>query len=135
MTNIETPKLVVIESPFGSRNIKTVYRNIIYARLCVRDSFLRGEFPFASHLLYTQDLILDDNDSEERELGIEAGLTWGMYADLTAIYQDLGMTIGMTIGEQKAQSQGRRVERRVLPPPLKCLFDEKIKNLDALHFL
>lgn len=63
-------KLVILESPFAG----DVKRNILYARMCVRDSLGRGEAPIASHLLYTQSGILNDNLPEERQWGIDAGL-------------------------------------------------------------
>lgn len=122
-------KLVVIESPFAGPNPETIKRNIIYARFCVRDSLLRGEYPIASHLLYTQEGILDDNIPHERALGIEAGLVWGAHADITAVYQDLGMSSGMYKGILRAKSEGRVVDLRHLPSDLKTAFDEKIKNL------
>ena len=65
--------LVIIESSFAG----DMERNIKYARRCMRDSLIRGEFPFASHLLYTQEGILDDTKPDERKLGIEAGFEWG----------------------------------------------------------
>lgn len=61
---------VIIESPFAGE----VEENIKCARQCLRDSILRGEVPFASHLLYTQEGVLDDDDPYERELGINLGL-------------------------------------------------------------
>ena len=70
-------KRVIIESPYAG-NIK---RNLEYARACVKDSLLRGEAPIASHLLYTQEGILNDSISEERRLGIDAGLAWMEVAD------------------------------------------------------
>ncbi len=66
-------KKVLVESPFKGDD----ERNIEYARACLHDCFLRKEAPFASHLLYTQPGVLDDNVPDERELGIEAGLVWG----------------------------------------------------------
>jgi hypothetical protein len=102
-------KLVLIESPFsGDTN-----RNINYAWACVLDSLDRGEAPFASHLFYP--LILDDNVVEERQLGIAAGLAWGVKADLTAIYVDLGISSGMSQGIDHATSCGRAIEYRSLP--------------------
>ena len=50
--------IVIIESPFAG----DVDKNIEYARKCVRDSLNRGEAPSASHLLYTQPGILDDDE-------------------------------------------------------------------------
>lgn len=51
---------VILESPYAGE----IDRNIRYARACVRDSLLRGESPIASHLLYTQSGILDDDIEE-----------------------------------------------------------------------
>lgn len=55
--------LVIIESPYAG----DVERNIEYARRRVRDSPARGEAPIASHLLYTQPGIPDDNVPSERQ--------------------------------------------------------------------
>ena len=67
------PRFVDIESPYMGQNEEELVRNIRYARACVRNSLLRGETPFASHLFYTQTGILDDNIPEERQMGILAG--------------------------------------------------------------
>lgn len=61
---------VIIESPYAG----DVERNVEYARQCLLDSLRRGEYPIASHLLYTQ--VLDDLKPSERHTGIEAGLAW-----------------------------------------------------------
>ena len=103
-------KLVILESPFNG----DVERNTEYARKCMRDCFMRGEFPFASHLLYTQDGILDDTIPKERELGIWAGLTWGKHAKATVVYTDLGISEGMKQGIARAEEEGRGIEYRVL---------------------
>lgn len=102
--------LVIIESPFAG----DVDTNIRYARACMRDSLIRGEFPFAMHLLYTQDGILDDDILEERNLGIEAGLAWGKHANKTVVYTNLGITPGMEKGIQRAKEEGREIEYREL---------------------
>ena len=65
---------VILESPYAG----DVEKNIEYARLCLKDSLLRGESPIASHLLYTQ--VLDDTKLDERNLGIDAGLAWSSAA-------------------------------------------------------
>lgn len=103
-------KLVIIESPYAG----DVERNVRYARAAVRDSLMRGESPFASHLLHTQEGILDDQDDYQRSLGIEAGLAWGKRADLTAVYQDLGISRGMALGIERAEQEGRSVVYRSL---------------------
>jgi len=104
-------RLVIIESPYAG----DVERNVRYARLCVRDSLLRGEAPIASHLLYTQGGILDDAVPNERAQGINAGLAWGKRADATVVYDDLGISAGMRLGIDAAHFAGRVVEWRKLP--------------------
>lgn len=103
-------RLVILESPFAG----DVERNIRYARACLRDSLMRGEAPLASHLLYTQEGVLDDNNKEERQLGIDAGLAWGERADATVVYVDNGITKGMVEGIHRARTEGRTVELRSL---------------------
>ena len=102
--------LVILESPFAG----DVERNIEYARACVRDSLTRGEAPIASHLLYTQEGILNDDIPSERELGIDAGLAWGRVAEATVVYTDLGITEGMHQGIERSHADGRLVEYRSL---------------------
>ena len=105
-------KLVILESPYAG----DVKRNIAYARACVRDSLLRGESCLASHLLYTQEGILDDDIPEMRSLGIAAGLAWCSKSDVTVVYIDYGITKGMQEGIDRAKAEGRPVEfRRILP--------------------
>ncbi|MBO4228155.1 hypothetical protein [Bradyrhizobium neotropicale] len=103
-------KLVIIESPYNG----DVTRNVEYARACVRDALLRGEAPFASHLLYTQPGILRDDIPDERRWGIAAGLAWGAVADATVVYTDLGISSGMIEGINHAAHFGRLIDRRVV---------------------
>lgn len=105
-------KLVILESPYAG----DVQANETYARACLRDCLLRGEAPIASHLLYTQPGVLDDQISDERMLGINAGLAWGAYAETTVVYTDRGISRGMKYGIERAKHEGRPVEFRSLPP-------------------
>jgi hypothetical protein len=107
-------KRVLVESPYGSPQQSIIVRNEFYARACLADAFARGEAPFASHLLYTQAAVLRDNDPAERRLGIAAGLLWGMCAELTAVYVDLGITSGMIQGITHAEKENRPIEYRCL---------------------
>lgn len=105
-------KLVILETPFAGN----IPHNIKYARACMRDSLLRhNEFPIASHLLYTQTGILDDSVHSERELGIEAGLTWACSAEATVVYMDLGISKGMRAGINRAEALNRPLIYRQLP--------------------
>ena len=103
-------KRVILESPYAG----DIQRNIKYARECLKDSLNRGEAPIASHLLYTQKDVLDDNIPEERQLGIEAGLAWKKVADLHVFYVDFGMSKGMKYAREYAKSQNIDVEYRKL---------------------
>lgn len=102
---------VVLESPFAG----DIGANVDYARACIRDSLLRGEAPIASHLLYTQPGVLDDNDRNERAHGINAGHAW-MYggAQAVVVYIDRGISGGMEAGIRLADLLGLPVERRSL---------------------
>jgi len=112
MRSMKTPVqprcLVYLESPFaGDRE-----RNAAYLKACMRDSLDRGEAPFASHALYAQ--FLDDSVPEERAVGIEAGLAWGLKAARTVVYMDLGISPGMQQRIDRAHAVGRPVEQRLL---------------------
>lgn len=107
------PPLVLVESPYAG----DVARNLAYLRACLRDCFERGEYPFASHAIYTQPGVLDDAVPTERRLGIEAGHAWGARADLVVVYTDLGTSDGMAEGIRRAHAAGIRVEYRELGAP------------------
>ncbi len=104
-------KTVIVESPFAG----DVKKNIRYARAAMRDCLLRGEAPYASHLLYTQEGVLNDDVPEEREHGIQAGFAWRQAAQATVVYQDLGISRGMQYGIDHAKEQGSEIEYRSLP--------------------
>ena len=101
-------KKVILESPYAGN----IEENIAYARLCVRDSLLKGEAPIASHLLYTQQSILNDAIDIERQQGIDAGLAWLKVADLHVAYIDKGISNGMKYGINAANKAGLITEYR-----------------------
>lgn len=101
---------VILESPYAGE----IERNIRYARACVRDSLLRGESPIASHLLYTQNGILDDDIEEERKLGIDAGLSWHTVMDKHVFYIDYGYSKGMLYAKKKSEDMNIQIEERYL---------------------
>lgn len=103
-------KLVIVESPYAG----DIEKNIAYARDCVRASLMMGEAPIASHLLYTQPNILDDDSPRERQWGIDAGLAWARVAEATIIYTDLGISRGMQYGIERAEAEGREIIYRSL---------------------
>jgi len=103
-------RLVVIESPFAGDRV----RNLRYLRACMRDCLLRGEAPYASHALYTQDGVLDDDVAEQRALGIAAGFAWRRRAEMTCFYVDLGWSNGMMGAKSEAVRDGLAFEERTL---------------------
>ncbi len=107
--SIEFP-LVIVESPYSG----DVEANVAYARECIRDCLLRGEAPYASHLLYTQPGVLDDTVKDEHLLGMKAGMAWGAQASRTVVYIDMGISSGMIYGIEMAKKAGRPVEYRSL---------------------
>ena len=106
----EKAKLVIVESPYSG----DVEDNIRYARACIADCLRRGEAPFASHLLYTQDGVLRDDVASEREWGMQAGWEWMGVADLVAVYCDRGISFGMEQGVSRALKLGKVIEYRYL---------------------
>lgn len=120
--------LVIIESPLGSKPDGTrctpeeLNENVIYARACLRDSLLRGEAPFASHVIYP--LVLDDATPAQRRTGMDAGLAWGAAAAratigqkqgaIAAVYLDRGITIDMREGIAQHRKLGLHIEYRRL---------------------
>lgn len=107
-------RLVIIESPYRGVDYAELEQNIAYARAAMHDALLRGEAPYASHLLYTQEGVLDDKIPGEREHGIAAGLAWAERADATVVYVDRGIFGGMKRGIAHARLHGRPVEYRSL---------------------
>jgi hypothetical protein len=103
-------KLVILESPYAG----DIDRNVAYARACVRHSLSLSEAPIASHLLYTQPGILNDDVLEERQWGIDAGLAWKKVAEATVVYYDYGMTKGMQYGIMAAKAAGIPVIYRTI---------------------
>ena len=105
-------RIVIVESPYAG----DVGRNIRYARAAVRDCLLRGEAPYASHLLYTQPGVLRDEDAGERERGILAGFAFHGAGAAHVVYTDLGISGGMQRAIDAAHAAGRPVEVRALGP-------------------
>ena len=104
-------RLVILESPYAG----DVVRNVAYARKALRDCLLRGEAPYASHLLYTQMGVFDDDDPAERQRGIDAGIAWADVAEAVVVYTDLGISQGMHYGLKCHEEAGRTIEYRRLP--------------------
>lgn len=105
---------VVLESPYGSPDPLEVEANVAYAKRCMLDCLARGDAPIASHLLWTQDGLLDDRNPEQRTAGIEAGLSWIPVADAGVFYVDRGASPGMRAAVDRYVTLGIPIEWRSL---------------------
>ena len=101
-------RLTIIESPYAGN----VEQNVEYARRAIKHSLSLGEASIASHLLYTQPGILNENNSVERQQGIEAGVAWYRVAELCAVYTDFGISSGMQQGINQAALFNIAIEYR-----------------------
>lgn len=136
----ETRRFVVVESPFAAETQAEIDENLTYARLACHDALVRfGEIPFASHIKYTQEGILDDTVPWERSLGIAAGLAEGLLAQKTAVYVDRGFSNGMLKGIEAALKAGRKVELRTLKnwdeDPISTLANAKTELVNAMGII
>lgn len=110
----ETQKrLVILESPYAG-NIFQRWLNRRYARKCMRDCLVRGEAPFASHLLYTQPGVLRDRVPKERSIGLQSGWSWALVAHSIVIYKDRGISSGMHCAIELARTFDIPIEYRSL---------------------
>lgn len=129
-------KPVIIESPFAG----AIEANLKYLGLCVKDCLRRGESPFASHGFFPQ--WLDDDNPEERKLGIEAGHAWAWAAEKIVYYMDLGMSHGMYYSLEEHARRDREIEVRLLEGEQLPLFfryknhrgDEAIRRVKFKRF-
>lgn len=101
---------VIIESPFrAKRGRDPAPEHLVYLRRVLRDSWERGEDPFASHAYYP--FFLDESNPREREEGILSGYLWWPFASLVVFYIDYGMSPGMEAALDRAVH--RHIETRV----------------------
>ena len=114
MRRLIAKRLVVIESPYAAPTPEGIAANVEYAKACIRDSLMRNESPYASHLLFPQHGILDDSAPDERELGMLAGFAWGDVADVRVAYVDRGISNGMARAIKRSEQIGQPVEYRKL---------------------
>lgn len=112
-----TRRLTIIESPFAARDGRSVEDNLEYLGRCLRDSWDKGELPFASHAFFPT--FLDEDLPEERKAGIEAGYEfWSFHQlmddqfPLIAFYVDFGMSDGMQQALDRAKKLDRTYELR-----------------------
>lgn len=119
---------VILESPYAGSTTK----NVAYARLCLHDSIMRGEAPIASHLLYTQPNVLDEDDPLQRALGISCGIAWLPRADYSVFYTDRGWSTGMIASlfdHNLKNNHPFRIRALEAQPVLPTVKDENLEEL------
>lgn len=97
----ENRPFVIVESPFASDRYTIQAEHTTYLRRCLRDSFERGELPFASHAFFP--IFLEDDVPAEQTFGICAGYRfWDFGAKTIAFYVDYGFSKGMVEAHRRA---------------------------------
>lgn len=107
---------VVIESPLSAADHEGIKGNQLYAKRCMWDCIKREESPYASHLLFVQDELMDDLIPHERALGMKLGFEWGAMAHKVVVYIDRGITPGMQAGIDHYRHCGIPIEYRYIYP-------------------
>ena len=99
---------VTLESPWKG----DIERNEKYLQECIKHCIYLNEAPFASHWMYTK--ALNDSNSHERAIGIQAGYGWMQYASAVVFYIDYGMSSGMHNALDAALALGKEITFRKL---------------------
>lgn len=112
-------RLTIIESPLSNRNGRSMDQNLEYLRRCLRDSWNRGELPFASHGFFP--FFLNEHDPIERQQGIEAGYEFWHFHHIQdddvpriVFYLDWGLSPGMKAALDRTIALGRDYETRYI---------------------
>lgn len=115
-SRIEVVRTVLVESPLEHETYREP-GNLAYLDLCLRDSLMHNESPYASHKLLPG--ALNDRDAGERELGMRASWLIGMKLDGWVFYLDRGFSDGMVDGlrfvlglREDLPAKRRRIEFR-----------------------
>lgn len=103
-------KRVFVCSPYRGN----VAANVALARAACREVLRAGDAPFASHVLYPE--VLDDDDQEERALGMAAGRTWLAAADEILVVGPVSDGMRQEIDEALARGIPVRYAETPRPP-------------------
>jgi hypothetical protein len=100
--------LCILESPYAGK----ISRNIEFAQNVCRSLVMEGFNPYASHLFFTR--FLNDEDPEERSLGIQLGFEWAKHAKVVvfAVRPGEEMSKGMKLGLLQWTAMGKTIMRR-----------------------
>ncbi len=134
----KSPPVVLLESPFSG----DIQANEEYAWKALRDCYLRGEAPIATHLMWTK---LSDKDEFNgktiisdsvnmvgfpgRVFALEAGDAIRNRVDYVVFYVDRGWSNGMTRARDHCMDMCIRAEIRNIEPPKQNLTDAQSRSL------
>ena len=97
-------KLIYVASPYAG----DIKRNVEFAKQACRHVMEQGHAFFAPHLLYPQ--LLDDSDPQERQFGLDMGLTMLSKCDGLWAFGD-HISLGMYAEIDEAKRLGIPVQR------------------------
>lgn len=104
-------KAVLVVTPFVAEDPAKAALMQRYAMRCFRDSLAKNESPLVTNAMYGD---LNIRNPIERDLGLQAQLTWMKQADIVAFYVDFGTTPAMEVVMNAAKLKNKRIEQRLI---------------------
>lgn len=103
---------VFICSPYSGKDYYEMKANTLDAILYCKYAFSRNASPFCSHLLYPR--ILNDNNPDERLLGLSTGIKYLEVCDeIWCFVKDGYISEGMRLEIDAAKKQGMRIGKEI----------------------
>lgn len=103
---------VILITPFMAEDPALAEKMKRYAKRATKDSLNKNEAPLASHLFYYS--VLNEKDPIERDIGLQAQLSWIRVADLVAVYVDFSITPAMKVAINNAKLLQKKIEYRTI---------------------
>lgn len=101
-------KIAYICSPYRADDPATIRRNVNYAKELTRRAIKNYYAPITPHLYLTQ--ALDDNDANERNVGLAAGIELLKKCDVLIVGNKYGISDGMRAEILEADALGLSIE-------------------------
>lgn len=100
-------KIAYVCSPYFADTKAGIKKHKQYARELTRWALYSGYVPVTPHLYLTE--VTDDNNSEERQLGLGAGIKLLDKCDLLLIGDRFGISCGMASEIVRADATGKQI--------------------------
>lgn len=98
---------VYICSPYAAKDPETLERNISYAKQLTKYAAIKHYTPVTPHLYLP--LCLDDNNPEQRTIGLEASIHLLSMCDIVFLATDFGISKGMEKEYDVARELGKKI--------------------------